>query len=220
MPGKNAATLLNDFFRAERKSSFDPRSILLAVIEVQEHVEVWDSAGVDVEPFADALPIWRAEIYHYLHPETGGFANYAGSGKLSKSDIGLLGWVAERLSTVSPESTEESRESIREMVQAARSLLIEDDTIPEKLRLHVTRLLRHVEEALDNFEITGDFLLEDAVERLIGALQFVETSSSKASKWSDFRSQFIPGLAAQLSASGALEGIALVAANVTKALGG
>lgn len=54
------------------------------------------------------------------------------------------------------------------------------------LRLHIARLLLHVEEVLDNFEIMGDAALEEAVERLIGVLRQAESASSKPDLWSAF----------------------------------
>jgi hypothetical protein len=214
----NAASLLDSFFRSSNKSIYDPRSMLLALYEVEEHIEVWEKTGAPVVPFLEALPVWRAEVYHYIDPASGQFANYGSSDRITKGDLGVLSWAAERIAVSSPESTEESRQSIRDLVQGARAVLLEDSSIPEKLRLHISRLLHHVEEALDNYEITGDFLLEDAVERLLGALQLVETASSEPGKWAKFRSEFVPGLASQLAASGALEGIAFITAHVSKAL--
>lgn len=219
MTGLNAAALLEAFFRADNKTQFDPTSVLLAVFEVEQHVRLWADSAANVAPFVDALPVWRSEVYHYIDADNGRFGNYAASGNLSKGDIGVLSWAAERISVTAPESTPESREAVADLVKAARRLLIEDTTLPQKMRLHVTRLLRHVEEALDNFDITGDFILADAVERLIGAIQLVEVTSEAPSKWTDFKSQFLPGVAAQIASSGAVDGMAVVLAGITKALG-
>lgn len=215
MTGLNAADLLISFFRAKSKEPFNSRAIVLALVEIESHVELWESSGSDVQSFKEAMPVWRGEAFHFIEPTTGNFRTYNETGNLGVGELGLLGWVSERIATSTPKTDGAGRESIRDMVQKARKLLIADNSLPDRLRLHVSRLLRHVEEALDNYDITGEFLLEDAVERLIGALHIVESRSSEPTKWQKFRDEFVPAVAAQLAATGALEGMAAITVAVT-----
>ncbi|WP_447947913.1 hypothetical protein [Microbacterium maritypicum] len=215
MTAINAASLLDSFFRADNKRAFDPRYIVMAVIEIESHVDLWEQAGSNVTPFREALPIWRAEVFHYIDPNDGRFANYGESNNFGTGVLGLLGWAAERIASTTPETSEAVRSGIREMVQEARNTLVEDTSLPERLRVHVTRVLRHVEEALDNYDITGEFLLEDALERLLGVLGIVENASKEPSRWQKFREAFTPGFAAELASSGSMQGMAAIASAIT-----
>lgn len=187
----------------------------MALIEVESHVDLWEEANSNVTPFREALPIWRGEVFHYIETKSGKFVNYQATGNLGVGVLGVLSWAAERIANTTPETSEDARNGIREMVQEVRNTLVEDASLPERLRVHVTRVLRHVEEALDNYEITGEFLLEEALERLLGVLGIVEKASKDPSMWQKFRESFTPGFASELASSGTMQGMAAIAAAIT-----
>lgn len=221
MTALNAANLLEAFFEeSSNRSRYDSRVILLALGEIDGHIDLWESQGSNVVPFRKAVAVWRTEVFHLMDRDTGVFRNnLAPSGNLREGDLGVLSWAAERIASTVPETNEESREGIRQMVQGVRNLLVEDRTIPDRLRVHVARLLHHVEEALETYDITGEFLLEDAVERLLGALNLVENASEDPTKWQKFRADFLPGFASQLAASGVFQGMLAITASITGSAG-
>lgn len=214
MTAVNAADLVDAFLRADNKRMFDPRSVVMALMEIESHVDLWEQAGNNVTPFREALPIWRGAVFHYINTADGKFENYQNKPDVGVGVLGVLGWASERIASTTPETSEAERNTIRTMVEEARKLLVEDDTIPDRLRVHATRILRHVEEALDNYAITGEFLLEDALERLLGVLGIVENASKEPTKWQKFRAKFVPGFASELAASGALDGMAAITATI------
>ncbi|REC96790.1 hypothetical protein DEU35_3270 [Microbacterium sp. AG157] len=184
----NPARLLINFFGASLsdKDGHSFTALWTALNDIEEHFPIWRAQGHPVDTFADLLPVWKRGVLAHVDGNTGEINSAANRFTPQPGDIGVLTWVASLLDQSVPGSTATQRDGIREMVAEVRGGLRDDDSLPEMLRLHIARLLLHVEEVLDNFEIMGDAALEEAVERLIGVLRQAESASSKPDLWSAF----------------------------------
>ena len=80
-------------------------------------------------------------------------------------------YAAELLDSCTLRFTEEQRNNVRNLVSEANTVLRGiADGMPDGLALYLSRLLRETETALDEYAITGDFVLARAVSRLRAAL--------------------------------------------------
>lgn len=184
----NPARLLINFFGAglTEKDSFSFTALWTALNDIEQHFPIWRAQGHPVQTFIDLLPVWKRGVLAHVDGSTGEINSAPSRFAPQPGDIGVLTWVASLLDQSIPGSTESQRESIREMVADVRGGLRDDDSLPEMLRLHIVRLLLHIEEVLDNFDIMGDAALEEAIERLIGVLRQAESVSTKPGFWSAF----------------------------------
>ena len=95
-------------------------------------------------------------------------------------------YAAELLDSCTLRFTEEQRNNVRNLVSEANTVLRGiADGMPDGLALYLSRLLRETETALDEYAITGDFVLDRAVSRLREALDIamVQTPEDKQSMW-------------------------------------
>lgn len=80
---------------------------------------------------------------------------------------------------------------MRNMIEEAVKCVRADDSLPSDLLAYLSRLIREAREALDEYELTGDFKLSVAFDRLCNALRVAETKrrsipcgkSSMSSSW-------------------------------------
>ena len=77
-------------------------------------------------------------------------------------------YAAELLDSCTLRFTEEQRNNVRNLVSEANTVLRGiADGMPDGLALYLSRLLRETETALDEYAITGDFVLDRAVSRCV-----------------------------------------------------
>ncbi|MDN3443392.1 hypothetical protein [Microbacterium sp. APC 3901] len=190
----SSARLLLNFFNAtiQEKYTYAFEDLIAAIADIRRHMPLWKAQGHDVLAFEEAIPAWTSSIITYM---VEGQIRKPG-GMPTSGDLGVLRWAASLLDADTPSLSESQRGDIREMVNAARGVLRDDGTLPESLRLHIMTLLLHVESVLDNFEVMGDFALEDAVERLLGAMRFAENvSTSEPNAWQKFYRDWVQPVA-------------------------
>ena len=144
-----------------------------------------------MQPFEASLVEWKKEVLRDLSIEHGVIDARMRERRIAAGDLGVLEWVASLLVESVPASTPEHREAVRSIVQEARSLLRADGSLPERMRLHLLQLLLHVEDVLDRYEVMGDSALEDAVERLFGAMRVAESRSEDPGRWRSFWEKWI-----------------------------
>lgn len=89
--------------------------------------------------------------------------------------------------------------------------------LPSDLLAYLSRLIREAREALDEYELTGDFKLSVAFDRLCNALRVAETKTKKHPVWEKFNEQFMVPLIAQVGVNAAVYG--LTVAQVLPAIG-
>lgn len=190
----NAAQLLIAFFREDnlaRKDEYDFGALWRSIEEIEAHLPLWRQQGRNIEPFETSLGEWKRELLRDLNTDHGVIDALQRDQRIASGDLGVLEWAASLLVNSVPASTPEHRDTVRSIVQEARALLREDDSLPERMRLHILQLLLHVEDVLDRYEVMGDSALEDAVERLFGALRVAESRSEDPSKWRAFWDRWI-----------------------------
>ena len=185
----NAADLLVDFFQAERRSRFDFAPLWAAVMEIESNLSAWGELQQDVSHFRGAMDRAKKELRSSLTSDFG-FMNPDVT-QISQGDIGVLGWISEKLNNTARSFDDASREKVREAVGEVARTVLEDTSLPEELRLHIARLIRHVESCLDDWEIKGDFLLADALDRLTAAVHLAEAKSDDPAKWNDLWQKWI-----------------------------
>jgi hypothetical protein len=184
----NGAQLLTQFFETPRSSKllagWDFTALYLAIVDIERHVDLWEKAGEEVSAFRSALPAWKQQL---SEDSSEHFTTQLGSSSrsVSSGDIGVLKWAASKLSASSPTMDEETRKSITKLIDHVRKVVVKDGSLPDDLRLHLVNLLQQVASAVEHWEITGDFVLSDALDRLFGAMRIAETMSNEPSAWSD-----------------------------------
>lgn len=189
----NSAELLVQYFEAsiDDRRKYTLGALWSAIEDVESHINLWAGQGKNVAPFERSKKSWRKEVLAGLDTDSGRVSSYGTKDHIADGDIGVLEWVATLLHDEVPASSPEHREQIRKMVQDVRALVRDDDSLPERLRMHLVHLLLHVESVLDTYELMGDSALEDAVERLIGAVKLAEASSKKPGKWGTFWDKWV-----------------------------
>lgn len=83
------------------------------------------------------------------------------------------------------------RQEMMDVVNSVVESLKEDDSLPQDLRQHLHLLISEVRRCTDEYEITGDFALQAAMERLSTAVSSAQKLSKNPSKWSNFRDAYI-----------------------------
>jgi len=187
----NGAELLTQFFEVSRSklAGYDFTALYLAIVDIEHHIDLWEKSGEDVSAFRSALPAWKQQLHEDTSDNFTTQANPHGR-SVSTGDIGVLKWAASKLGTSSPTMDEETRQSITELLNHVREVVVKDGSLPDELRLHLVNLLQQVASAVEHWEITGDFSLSDALDRLFGAMRVAETLSSDPSVWSDLWSSW------------------------------
>ncbi|MEO2130955.1 MAG: hypothetical protein ABGX78_06920 [Microbacterium sp.] len=199
----NSARLLLAFFEGswQDRNRHNIEPLVAAIADIRSHLRVWQAQGHDVKAFEEAIPNWYAGLLYNIDPSNGKIQGK--SERLHTGDLGVLRWAAGLLDSDTASLSEEDRDKLREMVAATRTTLRGDSSLPNDLAMHIATLLLHVEEVLDKYDIVGDFAVEEAVERLLGALRFAETATeSKPNVWSKFYSDWLqPVTTAMLGSS-------------------
>lgn len=192
----NAAEFLYDFFDKESVYDVDQAGyrfpdLVAALDEIGKATDQWEREGRRVKGFRSSLPRWRKSVT-MAFTDTGEIRWGEISGPVGTSDFmsdadkDLLMYAAELLDSCTLRFTEEQRNNVRNLVSEANTVLRGiADGMPDGLALYLSRLLRETETALDEYAITGDFVLDRAVSRLREALDIamVQTPEDKQSMW-------------------------------------
>ncbi|MFW6186993.1 MAG: hypothetical protein ACOC84_03210 [Actinomycetota bacterium] len=161
-------------FRAVHAALDDLREIegLLAALEGE---------GRKTKPFRKHLPRWYAWVLAF--PE-----GWDGGGGLSFRDYETLEMLESLASLLEGEVTNlplSTIEEIRGLVDDARDLLAQDDSLPRDLRRYLYGVLSHAWEVTNDHALFGDFAVRASSERLIVALNAATRSASnEAPRWS------------------------------------
>jgi hypothetical protein len=184
---KNAADLLYEFFTAKNRGAYSFSQIWGAIAETEAYIDAWDALGQPVSALRTALDAWKDEVRLSLN---GSLKLRNAAGSITEGDVGMLQWASEKMQNTVPEFTETQLDGVREFLKQAKENLVADLSLPDDLKLHIARLIRHVDECLDSWDITGDFTLVDALDRLFGAIRIAEAKSTTPEKWATFWSSY------------------------------
>ena len=201
----NAAEYLIGFFEAGTTDEADRQEyrfpdVVQALSEVESAIDSWESMGVDVHLMRSCLERWKKSALN------------------TDGDLMGLQSVAEKLSASTVSYSEDARQKMRNMIEEAVKCVRADDSLPSDLLAYLSRLIREASEALDEYELTGDFKLSVAFDRLCNALRVAETKTKKHPVWEKFNEQFMVPLIAQVGVNAVVWG--LTAAQVLPAIGG
>lgn len=197
----NAADFVYNFFKTDNVATADEAGyrfpdLVAALDEIDKALTSWKIQGSDVEVFEDCLPRWRESVTAAFTPggnpvwspvsgpqSTGSF--------LSAGDAGCLKWVGEKLAESTLTFTTEQRDRLSSLLEESVAVIKELSNLPTGLVKYLFRLISETKEALDEFEITGDFKLERAFTRLREALDITisNTKPEDGKKWEGVKSK-------------------------------
>ncbi|WP_445341231.1 hypothetical protein [Bifidobacterium sp. ESL0820] len=197
----NAAEYLLDFFETEwatraEVSGYRFADIVAAVQEVIDFVDSLKELGEDTALYDDCMSRIKKSA---LKPFGGYELDWSASrgsktqDELLSGDLLGLKVLSDRMEESSLRFTETQRETIADLIKQARKILGEvSDDLPTGLALYINRLMHETEIALDEYSITGDFVLEKAFTRLRESLNIAieKTSGKKKDKWNGVRKIF------------------------------
>ena len=165
-----------------------------------------ENEGKRVRVYKEAFPRWVKTVFNYPDYWQG-----SKSAAIVQKDIDYLENLIDVLDPFVPKLDAGSFEGVRSHLEQIESLLNEDDSLDPLSRESAREVVANVREAIDNFEIFGDFRTEKLLQLLLGQLAVLTLRSSRREKWKTVLNGFvIPYLVAQLpslSQSGIVEAI-------------
>ncbi|MFT9112020.1 MAG: hypothetical protein ABF453_03040 [Bifidobacterium psychraerophilum] len=225
----NAAEYLLSYFETQSAAQSQNRGfrfpdIVSALEEIESAINLWDKAGLNVDLMRDCLTRWKLSALRpftdsgsELHWKVERHGGSTTREELSSGDLMGLQTVADRLAASSISYPENAREKISNLIQETVNCLKEDTGLPQELVLYVAQLIEEARRSLDEYDISGDFRLSIAFDRLSNAINVVEVKSDKKDIWSNLRKEFIIPLLGQIVVNSMVWG--LTAAHVLPQIG-
>lgn len=87
--------------------------------------------------------------------------------------------------------SQDERQRFGDVINGVAQSLIDDDSLPEELRRHLFLLIAEARRCVEEYEVTGDFALQSAMDRLSAAVATATRCTKQPSKWANFRDNFI-----------------------------
>lgn len=185
----SAAKYLYDFFTADPQTRTSFRQLIEATNELEDELQALSTAGVKVQPFLRLLPRLRSEFYSHadqelktVGPRTAGLS-VGHPARLDERDLALLELAIEKTALAASEMNSQREENMRSLLDAVSKMVVSDESLDPQLRLFIARALVSVRNALDEYEITGEFRLREALLSLFGLLSTAEAQSDDATGW-------------------------------------
>lgn len=175
--------------------------------EIDELLRLLESQGRNMRVAREALPTWYQIVFAYPN----GWSSQ-GTAVMDPQSLNTLEMLAERLEDVVPTLDPDGLDRINRYVESVSAVLAEDTSLPAALRAHVADVIAHVRWCVDNYAVVGDFSLQDALERLAGAVVRGAANSTDKSKWKNVVNNVVwPFAVNMMAAIPAAELVALVA---------
>lgn len=184
----SAAQFLHDFFTASmEQEGVVFRTLYSASCELEDELRALADIGGKVQPYLDLVPRLRLALEQNVRPDLstmttsgpGGVRRFA---RVDERDLALLELAIERTELKS-DMTPEREKTLRELLAAVRELVTSDESLDPQMRLFIVRAIIATENALDEYEITGEFVLRDALLHLFGLLHTAEATSDDPTPW-------------------------------------
>lgn len=183
-----AQYLLQLFEAAERDNgqTFTARDSSAAMAEIERQAAMLEAGGDSAMPMIRrAFPeIWEKIFRSFLRVQNNNF-NAGGIADQQVLSLGAQIALAQMRKT-NPFSvstfSETQRESARTFAQEFAETVKNDRTLPLELREYVASLVVEIQSVLDKYEMTGDFVLADALNRLFAAVFMAETQTRDKSR--------------------------------------
>lgn len=175
--------------------------------EIDELLRLLESQGRNMRVARTALPGWYRIVFAYDRGWSG-----QGSATIDQQSIDTLEMLAERLEDVVPTLEDDGIDRINDYIESVSKVVTADTSLPADLRAHVNDVIAHVRWCVDNYETVGDFSLQDALERLAGAVVRGAANSSDKSRWKNVVNNIVwPFAVNMMAALPAAQLVALVA---------
>jgi hypothetical protein len=176
-----------DKARAEDIGAGMPKHMLAArhLDAINELLDQMEAAGHNIAIYRGRITDWRNILWCYP------------SGWASSSSGGIDQVALEHLETLSgmlgffvPKATPDGSARLRTYLEDVETALREDE-LPSTLTMHVQHLVDHVRLCLSEYELYGDFELQDAIDRLTAAMVRAAGQSKNRERWRDLFNGFV-----------------------------
>lgn len=154
--------------------------------EIEELVQLLENRGRNMRVVRETIPSWYQVVFAFNRGWDG-----QNTATIDQQILNTLEMLAERLEDVVPEVEDGGLAAITEYLDGVCAVLEGDTSIPLDLRAHINEVIGHVRACVDNYSEVGDFSLQDALERLAGAVVRGAANSSNPSKWKTFVTNFV-----------------------------
>jgi len=174
--------------------------------EIDELLRLLEGQGRNMRVARASLPTWYQIVFAYDRGWGG-----QGSATIDGYALNTLEMLAERLEDVVPKLESDGIDRINQYLESVIAVVMEDTSLPTALRIHINDVIAHVRWCVDHYAVVGDFSLQDALERLAGAVVRGAANSTDKSKWKTVINNIVwPFAVNMMAALPAAELVALV----------
>lgn len=192
----NPAQYLLQLFEASERDNgqtFTARDSSAAMAEIERQAAMLEAGGDSAMPMIRrAFPeIWEKIFRSFLRVQNNNF-NAGGIADQQVLSLGAQIALAQMRKTnpfAVSKFSEAQRESARTFAQEFAEAVKNDGTLPVELKEYVASLVVEIQSVLDKYEMTGDFVLADALNRLFAAVFMAETQTQDKSGWQKFKEE-------------------------------
>ncbi|MFT4086164.1 MAG: hypothetical protein QM658_03265, partial [Gordonia sp. (in: high G+C Gram-positive bacteria)] len=165
-----------------------------------------EERGKNVNVYRRYFPAWVNIVFAYPQGWAG-----QGTAAIDNTTLAHLETLADRLDDYVPAADPAALASVSDYLTAVLRTLADDPSIPDDLRLHVIRVVRHAQSCVDEYALEGDFNLSEALDSLADVIARAERQSNEPGKWAtlvgDWVNPFIVNVAATLAAAPVVQAI-------------
>jgi hypothetical protein len=191
----NPATLLYETLARWRPSNSyaDPTEQRIAIRHLDAIAELlnqMDGAGHKTHFYRRYYDHWVTLTLHHPHEWQRG----AGSQHIDNSALENLELLADRLDSLVPVIQDGGLDQLRAYAQEANDIIDADGDVPPMLKMHVKQVITHVFWCINNFDAVGEFDLQDAIQRLLGAMMTAAKTADMSGPMKDRWKTWLNGL--------------------------
>lgn len=135
------------------------------------------AAGRNVGVYRRYLPQWTSMVFSFPRGWQA-----ARSGDLDRGQLEHLENLADALRDFVPTLEEGGLDRIRDYADEVSATLIADNSLPQELRLHSLEVVEHLKWCANQYDVVGDFDLQEALERLAATVVRVAANSDEENR--------------------------------------
>ncbi|RGU31650.1 hypothetical protein DWW84_07690 [Bifidobacterium pseudocatenulatum] len=193
---RNPAQYLLQMFNASQRDegqTFTVRDAVAAMTEIEKQAAMLEAGGDSALPvMRRAFPeIWEKIFRSFLRVQNNNFNmdNVMDQQELSLSAQIVLVQMRKTAPFAVSTFTVEQRESARDFAREFADAVKNDLTLPNDLKTYVAALVVQIQSNLEQYEMTGDFVLADSLNKLFAAVFMAETQTRDKSRWQKFKEE-------------------------------
>lgn len=200
----NAAEYLLQFFEVEQQPDGFRKDVLpayTAMCSTERTLDTLIARGVKRLDMAKSqMPgIWKALWESFSDDALDGhrrnFSTLAGAtDRLDAAAVLALQTIADRWVELDVRMEDRDRENISGFLSEIEQCLKEDASMPAALKSYVLNLTTEVRRCVNDWESCGSFELNDAMQRLFGALYIAESHTKDQSRWQKIKEKYVGGM--------------------------